>query len=113
MSGIRATIASAITDDKGAVDVGYLMVLWVGFSVLGAITGGMLLAAANWYVGVTAPCAVQPPALPGMLRDLVMCKTRTLDLVGMGTFVGACAGGFGVALGALGAFRAGDKPRAA
>ena len=82
---------SAITDDKGGVDAGYLALFWalVGWS----ISSGVLLLAGAFVVFFKS-------GEPGAA------------IQNTGVALAAISGGFATVVGAGGLFRAGDKPRA-
>ena len=83
---------SAITDPvDGTVDAGYLALFWVMTVTVSTIPVMLGLAAFAMYLD---------PAHEFPVQDL-------------GIGIGAVCTGFGVACGAVGAFRAGDKPRPA
>lgn len=80
---------SAITGDDGTVDPGYLAIYGVMFAVLGVIPFMCLIAAIAMFLD---------PA-------------HTADLQGLGIGIGSLCTGAGVVIGAVGAFRMGDKGR--
>jgi hypothetical protein len=83
---------SAITDARdGTVDGGYLALFWVMTVTVSTIPVMLGLAAFGMYLNPTQPVPLQD----------------------LGIGIGAVCTGFGVACGAVGAFRLGDKPRAA
>lgn len=81
---------SAITDDKGDVDVGYLSLLWglVGWGVAVFVILGAGMFAIYRH----------PDKADGIIQA-------------MGLAIGTTSGGFATMLGAVGLFRIGDKPR--
>lgn len=80
---------SAVTGDDGEIDAGYLSLFWVMLAVLGSIPVILLIA------------------LMGVGHDNVAAVLQST-----GVAIGAACTGLGVSVGAVGAFRAGDKPRA-
>lgn len=80
---------SAITGADGTVDAGYLAL----FSIMVAV---VLLVP---FMGIMAGLA------------MIWSPTHAFDVQGLGIGVGSVCGGFGVAVGAVGAFRMGDKER--
>jgi hypothetical protein len=80
---------SAVTGDDGEIDAGYLSLFWVMAAVLGSIPLMILIG------------------LIGVGHDNVAAVLQA-----MGIAIGAACTGLGVSVGAVGAFRAGDKPRA-
>jgi len=84
----KSVFRSAITGADGTVDAGYLALFWIMAAVITMIPFmGIMTAVAMWF----------DPA-------------HKFDVQGLGIGVGSACGGFGVAIGAVGAFRAGDKP---
>lgn len=82
---------SAITDENGDVDVGYLALIW-----------GLI----GWAIAVMTVLSV------GVFVAWFEAKTGAATIQSMGVAVGAVSGGFATMLGAVGLFRLGDKPRA-
>jgi hypothetical protein len=80
---------SAITDSDGSVDAGYLSLFWTMVVILNAIPCVLAMVAVKLWID---------PAHP-------------LDLSGIGLAIGGICTGFGAVCGAIGLFRAGDKPR--
>lgn len=80
---------SAVTGDDGEIDAGYLSLFWVMAAVLGSIPVLLLIA------------------LIGVSHDNVATVLQSTGIA-----IGAACTGLGVSVGAVGAFRAGDKPRA-
>jgi hypothetical protein len=80
---------SAVTGDDGEIDAGYLSLFWVMAAVLGAIPVLLIVA------------------LIGVGHDNVAAVLQATGIA-----IGAACTGLGVSVGAVGAFRAGDKPRA-
>lgn len=87
MSVFRAAIST--TDES--VDPGYLALFWalVGWSVSGAVILAM---------GIVGTIRATPAEVGPLLQNL-------------GIALGAISTGFGVVVGAVGAFRAGDKDK--
>lgn len=81
---------SAITGDDGLVDAGYLSLFWIMAVVITAIPFMCLFTAVAMWLD---------PA-------------HKFDVQALGIGIGGVCTGFGVAVGAVGAFRLGDKPRA-
>lgn len=81
---------SAITDAEGFVDAGYLALFWVMAATVGIIP---VIVVAGVYA------ATKDPLNAGAI------------LQNTGIAVGSICTGCGVVIGAVGAFRAGDKPR--
>ncbi len=92
VKGFRDTFASAITGDDGRVDAGYLALFWTMFTVLNAI----------WIILAMGGYAV------AKLTDM---KEAGGILLQVGAAIGACCTGSALVIGAVGAFRMGDKPR--
>lgn len=88
MSVFRAAISTSNPD----VDPGYLAMFWalIGWSVSGAVILG---------IGVVGAIRATPAEVGPLLQNL-------------GIALGAISTGFGVVVGAVGAFRAGDKDKA-
>lgn len=88
----QSVFRSAIHGDDGTVDPGYLALFWalVGWSVSGALLLAMGIAA------------------------IVMSGKgdAATVILNVGGALGAISVGFGTVVGAVGLFRAGDKPRA-
>lgn len=80
---------SAITGDDGRVDAGYLALFWLMAVVITAIPFMCVFTAVAMWID---------PA-------------SKFDVQGLGIGIGGVCTGFGVAVGAVGAFRLGDKPR--
>lgn len=78
---------SAIRDESGEVDAGYLAMYVVTMIVLGAI----------------------PAMVAGSLISALMGADHRFDVQGLGIGIGSVCTGYGVALGAVGLFRMGDK----
>lgn len=81
---------SAITGSDGEVDAGYLALFWTMVAVLGAIP---------MMIGVET-------------LALFIGAERRFHVQDLGIGIGSVCTGAGVVIGAVGAFRAGDKPRA-
>jgi len=81
---------SAITGDDGQVDAGYLALFWIMFVVITAIPFMCLMTGLSMWL--------EP--------------SHKFDVQALGIGVGSVCTGFGVAVGAVGAFRMGDKPHA-
>jgi hypothetical protein len=77
----RSVFRSAITGSDGEVDAGYLAMFWLMAVVIGIIP--IIVGVALW---------------------------KGSNVQDLGVAVGSICGGFGVAVGAVGAFRMGDKP---
>lgn len=92
MKGFREIFISAITDEEGRVDAGYLALFWTMFTCLNAI--GVILAMGGWAI-----------------FKLSDAKEAGAILLQVGGAIGACCTGAGVVIGSVGAFRMGDKPR--
>lgn len=86
----RSIFRSAITDENGDVDAGYLGLYVVMLLVLGTIPSTILLAVVR----------------------MMIAKDNPLDLVGIAAVIGAAGAAFGTAAAGVGIFRVGDKPRA-
>lgn len=80
---------SAIEGDDGRVDAGYLALFWIMAVVITAIPFMCTFTA--------IAMAIDP--------------FHKFDVQGLGIGIGSVCGGFGVAVGAVGAFRLGDKRR--
>jgi hypothetical protein len=80
---------SAITDDAGEVDAGYLAMYVITMIVLGAI----------------------PAMVVGTLIAMWLSPEHRFEVQGLGVGIGSVCGGYGMALGAVGLFRAGDKDK--
>lgn len=78
---------SAIRGEDGEVDAGYLAMYVVTMIVLGAI----------------------PAMVAGSLVVALLGHEHHFDVQGLGVGIGSVCGGYGVALGAVGLFKAGDK----
>lgn len=85
----RGIFRSAVTGSDGEIDSGYLAMFWGMVIVLNAIPFMCVFAAI------------------GMWLDPV----HKFDVQGLGIGIGSVCGGFGVFLGAVGAFRMGDRER--
>jgi hypothetical protein len=83
---------SAITGDDGEVDSGYLALFWTMLVTVGAIPLLLIVAAIAIYHA------------PEKASEIIQST---------GIAIGAICTGAGVVIGAVGAFRLGDKPRAA
>lgn len=83
---------SAITDDNGAVDAGYLALFWTMAVTVSAVPFLLVVAAVAIYNA--------PEIAPETIQST-------------GVAIGAICTGAGMVIGAVGAFRMGDKPRAA
>jgi hypothetical protein len=81
---------SAITGTDGEVDAGYLAMFWIMVVVISSIPFMLIVATVRMFLSVGLDFDVQA--------------------IGIG--IGGVCGGFGVAVGAVGAFRMGDKPHA-
>lgn len=82
---------SAITDaTDGTVDAGYLSLFWIMAVVITAIPFMFIFTAVAMWLD----------------------PKHQFDVQALGIGIGSVCGGFGVAVGAVGAFRLGDKPRA-
>ncbi|HQR20129.1 MAG TPA: hypothetical protein PKV98_04645 [Burkholderiaceae bacterium] len=92
LRGIRDIFFSAITDEKGRVDAGYLALFWTMFTCLNAIA--FILVMGGWAIY--------------KLQD---SKEAGTILLQVGGAITACCAGAGTVIGAVGLFRAGDKPR--
>jgi hypothetical protein len=92
MKGIRAIFISAITDEKGRVDAGYLALFWTMFTCLNSIA--VILAMGGYAIF--------------KLSDM---KEAGAILLQVGGAITACCAGAGSVIGAVGLFRAGDRPR--
>jgi hypothetical protein len=86
----RSIFRSAITDEHGDVDAGYLGLYVVIVIILGSIPAAIVLATIRMFI----------------LPD------HPLDLVGIGAVIAGAGAAFGTAAAGVGLFRAGDKPRA-
>lgn len=86
----RSIFRSAITDENGDVDAGYLGLYVVIVIILGSIPAAIALSATRMFI----------------LPD------HPLDLVGIGAVIAGAGAAFGTAAAGVGLFRAGDKPRA-
>lgn len=93
MKGFRGIFASAVTGDDGRVDAGYLALFWTMFTVLNSI----------WIILALGGYAI------AKLTDM---KEAGSILLQVGGAIGACCTGSALVIGAVGAFRVGDKPRA-
>lgn len=82
---------SAITGDDGTVDAGYLALYWTMAVTVSAVPFLLLVATLAIYH--------QPELAPETIQST-------------GIAIGAICSGAGVVIGAVGAFRMGDKPRA-
>ena len=80
---------SAISGPDSEVDAGYLALYAIMAVVITVIP--LITVATIWFA------ALDP--------------LHKLDVQALGIGIGSICGGFGVAVGAVGAFRAGDKPR--
>jgi hypothetical protein len=78
---------SAIRGEDGEVDTGYLAMYVVTMIVLGAI----------------------PAMVAGALLSAALGTEHHFDAQGLGIGIGGVCTGYGVALGAVGLFKAGDK----
>lgn len=81
---------SAIQDEDGQVDAGYLALFWTMAATVTAIP---------WVAAVGGIIALRDATQAGAI------------LQNVGIAVGAICTGAGVVIGAVGAFRMGDKPR--
>jgi hypothetical protein len=88
---MKPIFRSAITDENGDVDVGYLALIWglIGWGV----AVGVVLTAGGFSVY----------RHPDKAAEIIQS---------IGVAVGAVSGGFATMLGAVGLFRMGDKPHA-
>lgn len=85
----RSVFRSAITDDRGIVDAGYLALFWTMAATVGAIP----------FLLVVAGLSVHHS--PDKAAEIIQAT---------GIAIGAICTGAGVVIGAVGAFRMGDKP---
>jgi hypothetical protein len=85
----RSTFRSAVTGDDGEVDAGYLALYWTMAVVMGAI----------------------PIMCIGAVVAMFITTAHEFKVQDLGVGIGSVCAGLGVAIGAVGAFRAGDKPR--
>lgn len=90
MRGWRTVFVSAVTDDTGRVDAGYLALFWTMVTTVNAIPIVLAIGGAAIF-----------------LRNAPAGET----IQSMGISIGAICTGAGVVIGAVGAFRVGDKPR--
>lgn len=95
IEGFRKVFISAVTGDDGSVDPGYLAMFWTMFVCLNAIW--IILA-----MGAYAIYKLDPPNI----------REAGTILLQVGGAITACCGGAATVIGAVGLFRAGDKPRA-
>jgi hypothetical protein len=79
---------SAVKGADGEVDAGYLALFWIMVAVITAIP--LLLVVAT--------------------VKMVLDAAHSFDVQAIGIGIGSVCTGFGVAVGAVGAFRMGDKP---
>lgn len=86
----QSVFRSAIAGDDGTVDPGYLALYCVMAATVGSIPIMCLLA----------------------LTAMLLHKDHIFDAQGLGVAIGAACTGAGVVIGAVGAFRMGDKPHA-
>lgn len=86
----QSVFRSAITGDDGSIDAGYLSLYWIMTVVITAIPFMCVFAMVAMWID----------------------PEHKFDVQGLGIGIGSVCTGFGVAVGAVGAFRAGDKPRA-
>ena len=84
----KSVFRSAITDKDGDVDAGYLALYWIMAVVITAI----------------------PLMCAGTAIQMWLSPTHTFTVQELGIGIGSVCTGFGVAVGAVGAFRMGDKP---
>jgi len=86
---ILSVFRSAVTGSDGLVDAGYLAMFWVMAAVIMLIPFmGTMAAVEMWFDPL-----------------------HKFDAKGLGIGVGGVCTGFGVAIGAVGVFRAGDRTR--
>jgi hypothetical protein len=85
----KGIMESAITGSDGEVDAGYLALFWLMWLIIGVI----------------------PLMVLGSFYAMYHHATRVFDAQGLGVGIGAICGGFAAAVGGIGAFRMGDKPR--
>ncbi len=81
---------SAVKGSDGEVDAGYLALFWIMTVVITVIPFMCVFAAVAMWLDIL----------------------HKFDVQALGIGIGSVCTGFGVAVGAVGAFRAGDKPRA-
>ncbi len=87
----QSIFRSAITNESGIVDAGYLSLFWIMAVVIMAIPFMCVFTAAAMWLD----------------------PLHEFDVQSLGIGIGSVCTGFGVAVGAVGAFRLGDKPAAA
>lgn len=87
---ITSVFKSAITDADGDIDSGYLAIYWTMFAILGALPVLLIM---------------------GVIAVFKHSEKAAEIVQSTGIAIGACCTGLGVVIGAVGAFRAGDKPR--
>jgi len=84
----NSVFRSAITGPDGEVDAGYLALVWIMVVVITAIPFMCIFSGiAMW-----------------------LHADHVFEVQALGIGIGSVCGGFGVAVGAVGAFRLGDKP---
>lgn len=89
MQCIKSVFRGAITDRDGLIDSGYLGAFFVMAVVVGAVPFMCLLSAFTLYFS----------------------PTHSVDVQALGVGIGAVCAGFATAIGAVGLFRMGDRPR--
>lgn len=87
----QSVFRAAIDDGAGSVDAGYLALYWTMFATVGAIPFLLIVSGLAVYHS------------PEKAAEVIQAT---------GIAIGAICTGAGVVIGAVGAFRMGDKPRA-